>query len=161
MKRLAFFITGTSGSGKSTIVPILKKLLPEFSVYDFDEIGVPSGADQKWRQEASNKWLKIISKRKETKTIVCGVTVPDEIKSANKDKSFELYFASIDIDPKDVKERLLKRCWSKERIEDNILWGKVLKDKTEKESGSIIVDGSNNSPDEVVRILVNWIKGKL
>ena len=53
-----YFIGGASGSGKTAVMPHLKELLgDDIAVYDFDDIGVPEGADKKWRQESSKKWL--------------------------------------------------------------------------------------------------------
>lgn len=39
-----FFLTSTSGSGKSTIVKSIRKFLPFVEAHDFDEDGVPEGA---------------------------------------------------------------------------------------------------------------------
>jgi len=53
-----YFVAGASGSGKTAIIPDLKKILGDsIAVYDFDDIGVPDGADKKWRQESTDKWL--------------------------------------------------------------------------------------------------------
>jgi len=42
-----FIISGASGSGKTAILQNLKKQLPSsFSVYDFDDIGVPKNANK-------------------------------------------------------------------------------------------------------------------
>ena len=42
-----YFIGGASGSGKTAIMPELQKILgSEIKVYDFDDIGVPEGADK-------------------------------------------------------------------------------------------------------------------
>ncbi|MDZ5762002.1 GNAT family N-acetyltransferase N-terminal domain protein [Candidatus Cyrtobacter comes] len=50
------FIGGASGSGKTALMPHLKELLGDsIAVYDFDDIGVPEGADKKWRQESTEK----------------------------------------------------------------------------------------------------------
>ncbi len=58
-----YFIAGASGSGKTAIMPDLKKMLGDaISVYDFDEIGVPDGADKRWRQESTEKWLQKLLK---------------------------------------------------------------------------------------------------
>ena len=52
------FIGGASGSGKTAVMPHLKELLGDrIAVYDFDDIGVPEGADKKWRGESTEKWL--------------------------------------------------------------------------------------------------------
>ena len=53
-----YFVAGASGSGKTAIMSDLKNILGDtVSVYDFDDIGVPEGADKKWRQESTEKWL--------------------------------------------------------------------------------------------------------
>lgn len=53
-----YFIGGASGSGKTAVMPHLKELLgDDIAVYDFDDIGVPEGADKKWRGESTEKWL--------------------------------------------------------------------------------------------------------
>lgn len=45
-----YFFGGASGSGKTAIVKDLKKMLEDkIKVYNFDDIGVPEGADKKWR----------------------------------------------------------------------------------------------------------------
>jgi len=45
-----YFISGASGSGKTAVMPYLKELLGDgIAVDDFDDIGVPEGANKKWR----------------------------------------------------------------------------------------------------------------
>lgn len=62
-----YFIAGASGSGKTAVMPHLKELLgDDIAVYDFDDIGVPEGADKKWRGESTEKWLqKLLSEGKD------------------------------------------------------------------------------------------------
>lgn len=45
-----YFVSGVCGVGKSSIMPYLKELLPadNYDVRDFDERGVPDGADSNW-----------------------------------------------------------------------------------------------------------------
>lgn len=52
MKDNVLFITGVSGSGKSTILHRLRHQLPDdrYSVHDLDENGVPENADFAWRR---------------------------------------------------------------------------------------------------------------
>lgn len=58
-----YFVIGASGSGKTAIIPELKRHLRyQFNVYDFDEIGMPEGADKKWRQESTEAWLQKLLK---------------------------------------------------------------------------------------------------
>ena len=43
-----YCIAGASGSGKTSIIKDLGNLLgSEFALFDFDDIGVPAGADKK------------------------------------------------------------------------------------------------------------------
>ncbi len=54
-----YFIGAASGSGKTAIMPEPQKILgSEIKVYDFDDIGVPEGADKKWRQESKKSGCK-------------------------------------------------------------------------------------------------------
>jgi hypothetical protein len=61
------FIGGASGGGKTAVMPYLKELLGDgIAVYDFDDIGAPEGADKKWCQESTEKWLqKLLSEGKD------------------------------------------------------------------------------------------------
>ena len=80
---MIYFIIGASGSGKTACLEPLKNLLPEFTLYDFDDIGVPDNADKKWRQEATEKWIKKLRTDSESKDIcLLGQMVPAEIVSS-------------------------------------------------------------------------------
>ena len=70
-----YFVAGASGSGKTAIMPDLKKMLGDaISVYDFDDIGVPDGADKRWRQESTEKWLqKLLKENKEQEEDIDGL----------------------------------------------------------------------------------------
>lgn len=77
-----FFITGTSGSGKSTVMELLKAELPakQYSVHDFDEVGVPDNADQAWRIATTQHWIEKAQHyaAQNKTTVICGVTVPSD-----------------------------------------------------------------------------------
>jgi hypothetical protein len=53
-----FLLFGSSGSGKTAALEAVRGRLPGLPCHDFDEIGVPSDADRRWRQEANEAWLK-------------------------------------------------------------------------------------------------------
>lgn len=55
---MLFFVTGASGSGKTSVIPLLKDILPDISIFDFDEMGVPKNADKIWRQKNTDYWVK-------------------------------------------------------------------------------------------------------
>jgi len=79
---MIYFIIGASGSGKTACMEPLKKLLTQFTIHDFDEIGLPDNADKKWRQEATEKWIKKLTQNVESKNYcLLGQMVPGEILS--------------------------------------------------------------------------------
>jgi hypothetical protein len=54
---MLFLVFGASGSGKTAALEAVRDRLTGLACHDFDEIGVPLGADRRWRQEANETWL--------------------------------------------------------------------------------------------------------
>ncbi|CAN0574718.1 unnamed protein product [Ectocarpus sp. 12 AP-2014] len=105
-----YFIAGASGSGKTSVIPHLKELLGDaIAVYDFDDIGVPDGADKKWRQESTEKWLqKLLSDGKDA--CLLGQIVLGEILSCPSAKQIgKVNFCFLDVSDFERIERLKKR----------------------------------------------------
>ncbi|GAA4565777.1 hypothetical protein [Planotetraspora kaengkrachanensis] len=51
-------LTGSSCSGKSTLAFSVAGRLRGVAVHDFDEAGVPEGADRTWRQRTTELWVR-------------------------------------------------------------------------------------------------------
>jgi hypothetical protein len=105
-----YFIGGASGSGKTAIMPHLKELLrDDIAVYDFDDIGVPEGADKKWRQESTEKWLqKLLSDGKNA--CLLGQIVLGEILACPSAKQIgKINFCLLDVSDFERIQRLKKR----------------------------------------------------
>ena len=105
-----YFIGGASGSGKTTVMPYLKELLGDgIAVYDFDDIGVPEGADKKWRQESTEKWLqKLLSDGKDA--CLLGQIVLGEILVCPSAKQIDkINFCLLDVSDFERIQRLKKR----------------------------------------------------
>ena len=105
-----YFIGGASGSGKTAVIPNLKELLGDgIAVYDFDDIGVPDGADKKWRQESTEKWLqKLLSDDKDA--CLLGQIVLGEILSCPSAKKIDkINFCLLDVSDFERIGRLKKR----------------------------------------------------
>jgi ribosomal protein S18 acetylase RimI-like enzyme len=105
-----YFIGGASGSGKTAVMPHLKELLGDaIAVYDFDDIGVPNGADKKWRQESTEKWLKkLLSDSKDA--CLLGQIVLGEILACPSAKQIEkVNFCLLDVSDFERIQRLKKR----------------------------------------------------
>jgi GTPase SAR1 family protein len=71
-------ITGSSGSGKTSCIPYLKKEFPDRVIVDFDEIGVPENATKEWRQETTELWLQRYLAQKQDMCLL-GQMVPGEV----------------------------------------------------------------------------------
>ncbi|GAA4597529.1 hypothetical protein GCM10023194_72620 [Planotetraspora phitsanulokensis] len=51
-------LTGSSCSGKSALALSVAGRLRGVAVHDFDEVGVPEGADRRWRQHMTELWVR-------------------------------------------------------------------------------------------------------
>jgi hypothetical protein len=53
-----FLLFGSSGAGKTAALDALRGRIGGLAVHDFDEIGVPPGADTGWRQRSNETWVR-------------------------------------------------------------------------------------------------------
>jgi broad-specificity NMP kinase len=158
-----FFITGTSGAGKTTLINSLKLKLPKssFEIYDFDEVGVPSNADTVWRQGTTDFWLTKAKENSAQKksTIICGVTVPSEILSSSKKPDLPIYFGFIKVADEIIKQRLKARGWDDKLIQDNINWAHHLETEIKKQKDYLIVDSSLHvMPEQTADEFIKFIR---
>jgi len=104
-----YFITGASGSGKTAIIPHLKQIVSDVVIYDFDDIGVPTDADKKWRQASTEQWLKNLAH--ETKDVcLLGQMVLGEILACpSAAKLGTVNFCLLDVSDYERIVRLKKR----------------------------------------------------
>lgn len=89
-----WFIIGSSGSGKSTIIPLLRRALPEFVIFDSEAIDF-------WRFEGPasdysslyNQWLKVVHQiaLHGQRAICVATAVPEQLDAC----TFRHYFATI------------------------------------------------------------------
>lgn len=156
-----FFITGTSGSGKSTIMEHLKKQLPEshFVVHDFDEVGVPSDADQAWRIATTQHWIEQAQQyaAQNKVAVICGVTVPTEVTEAVKDTALQPFFSLLKIDDATITQRLQARGWHEQLIQDNINWAHFLESEVRATKQPLILKTENSSLQDAAFRLAEWI----
>jgi hypothetical protein len=79
-----FLVFGSSASGKTTLMHDVLPLLDRVEGHDFDEIGVPPGADTAWRQRTYRAWVdKALALQQEgTDLLLCGQTPLGELLAA-------------------------------------------------------------------------------
>ena len=157
-----FFITGTSGSGKSTLKDFLQLHLSKelYSIYDFDEQGVPENADEAWRRETTDYWLKkgFENSLQSKSTVICGVSVPSEIMNSICKPNVPIYFGFLKISDDIIRARLQQRQWNSQLIEDNINWAHYLESEVEKHQDNFIIDCSLLSPYAIAEKVIEWIE---
>lgn len=107
------FVSGVSGAGKTAVMPYLKSLFPtNFEIHDFDEDGVPAGADHVWRINKTTEWINFGSKKSDEgiTVIVCGIANPDEIAPLMKDfPNLEIKMILLDGEVEKIEQRLRSR----------------------------------------------------
>lgn len=109
---MIYFIAGASGSGKSAIIKDLKLLLPNATIHDFDDIGVPENADKKWRQKSTELWLQRYLKEGDSVGIfcICGQVVLGEVLACPSAKQLDkINFCLLDVSDFERIQRLKKR----------------------------------------------------
>jgi hypothetical protein len=158
-----FFITGTSGAGKSILTQELKKKLSSthYAIHDFDEVGVPPNPDKAWRERTTHYWIKKVldNTKHDLTTIISGVSVPAEIEIAAQalHNTDPIYFGCISINDSTIQKRLTARHWNEQLIKDNIAWGKYLEDAVRSISHSLVLESTHLTPREVADRFIEWI----
>lgn len=55
---MLFLVFGSSAAGKTFVLNELRGRVPALAIHDFDEVGVPPGADTTWRHRANEEWVR-------------------------------------------------------------------------------------------------------
>jgi tRNA uridine 5-carbamoylmethylation protein Kti12 len=69
-----FIVTGSSGSGKTYVIHDLRKILPDFDIFDIDNLREIGISDE---QQIRNVWLRVARNTAESgrMTIICGTAM--------------------------------------------------------------------------------------
>jgi leucyl aminopeptidase (aminopeptidase T) len=183
-----YFIGGASGSGKTSVMKELQLLLsPAISVYDFDDMGVPDGADKKWRQETTEKWLKKLLDTGKDSCLLGQVVLGEILACPSAVKLEDIFFCLLDVHDSERIQRLQKRnpndadqnmlnwaSWLRMHQQDPQWAQQVIKDGAwegmdfsiwDKESTWPAkvklkeIDTTNSSIKEVGEQIAHWVQG--
>jgi len=159
-----FFITGASGTGKTTLIGNLKNKFqknPNWTFLHFDSIGVPSpeemvrefGSGENWQKETTYKWIeKMIQGYQEKSFIVFEGQVNLEfIKDGFEKNNFSDYeIILVDCNEEVMEKRLNKRNQPELFTDDMKNWLLFLRKQANNYNAKII-DTSSKSESEVVK----------
>lgn len=161
-----FIVTGTSGSGKTSIIPALQKQLPECIVFDKDLL-LGGSIDKRFY----NNWLLIAHSIAQggRYTIICGTIMPWDF-DACEDRGLvgTLHFLNLHCNDEVREQRLRDRpAWRQSSSDAFIIehkrFAQWLLDNAETRYDPPMptVDTSHTSLEEVAQAITQWVLSAL
>ncbi len=157
-----YFVTGAEGAGKSSIIPILKQLLPDMDIHDFDEVGVPLNPGLKWRLDTTLHWIKkAIENQKQNKsTCIVGLSFPNEVREFRESQKLaHIMCCFLDVHEKEREKRLRRRKNESEEVRQDLNQLYQLREQM-KEAPYVlhVIDTTNISAKETAKMVIKWIR---
>ncbi|WP_238404378.1 AAA family ATPase [Paenibacillus paridis] len=128
-----FIVTGSSGSGKTYVINELRKILPDFDIFDIDNLREVGISDE---QQIREVWLRVARNTAESgrMTIICGTAMTWDIEKCVDYPYFKhVYYLNLHCNDETREKRLRERNWPEETIQDYKEFAKWLIDNAEKE----------------------------
>lgn len=128
-----FIVTGASGSGKTHVVQQLRAIMPEFDVFDTDQLIAFVGHE--W-EKIRNIWLRVardvaLSGRM---TIICGTMMPWDVEKCADFASFShVYYVNLHCGDETREKRLRARDWSEDMIKEHKRFAQALLEIADKD----------------------------
>lgn len=121
-------VTGASGSGKSTVLPVLVKMLEAEAVVcvEFDSVGVPSGADTSWRHGVTEQWVQraVAQQRQGRHLLLCGQVPVGELLAAPSASRLDGVAACLlHCSPEVRRQRLIGSGKRPDSLDDHLAFG--------------------------------------
>lgn len=159
-----FIITGASGVGKTTVVTELRKVIPDFDIFDTD---IMWAVGDDWQLQRNN-WLRVAYSIAQSNrgTILCGTMMPEEILKCDHYPLFKhVYFLNLHCDDTTRELRLKARPeWRQSGSDEWILQQKRFAQWLIEISATAFdppmptVDTSNDSVQHVAHQIKDWVQ---
>lgn len=120
LKLPLFIVTGASGSGKTYVIKELRRMMPDYDVFDPDDLVEFIG--HAWGK-MRNIWLRVARNIAQSgrMTIICGTMMPWDIEKCADFAFFKhVYYINLHCDEETREKRLRERNWSEEEIQNHI-----------------------------------------
>ena len=161
-----FIVTGAKGSGKTAVIKELRRIMPDYVVFDYDDIipFIRDDFDKLDKHQLQNIWLRVARDIAESGriTILCGIIRPHNIETCEDFHYFShIYYLLLHCDDETREKRLRKRkkmTDKKIQYNNNIAqWFLEIADKSTPPMP--IVDTSKTDVTKVAEQIREWIEG--
>ncbi|MFM9327630.1 nucleoside kinase [Paenibacillus mesotrionivorans] len=154
-----FIVTGASGSGKSYVIPELRKVLPEFEIFDLDWLSPFTGDD--W-QKQRNIWLRLARgiAAGGRLTVLCGTMMPKDVEQCVDYSCFsKIYYLNLHCHDHIREERLRARKWEEGLITEHITFATWLLEHADSDYDPPMptIDTSDTETPEVAQQIKDWV----
>ncbi|MEK3724134.1 AAA family ATPase [Paenibacillus sp. FSL H8-0034] len=154
-----FIVTGSSGSGKTYVINELRKILPNFNIFDIDNLRELGITDE---QQIRNVWLRVARNTAESgrMTIICGTAMTWDIEKCIDFPYFKhVYYLNLHCDDETREKRLRERNWPDEMIQDYKKFAKWLLENADKEyiPSMPIVDTTVADVTDIAAQIKKWV----
>ncbi|RXZ77643.1 nucleoside kinase [Paenibacillaceae bacterium] len=154
-----FIVTGSSGSGKSYVINELRTILPDFDIFDIDNLREVGVTDE---QQIRDVWLRVARNIAESgrMTIICGTAMTWDIEKCIDFPYFKhVYYLNLHCDEETREKRLRERNWPEEMIQDYKNFANWLLENADKEytPPMPIVDTTNADVIDVAAQIKKWV----
>ncbi|QTH43238.1 AAA family ATPase [Cohnella sp. LGH] len=154
-----FIVTGASGSGKSYVIKELRRIMPEFDIFDPDHLTDFIGHD--W-EKMRNIWLRVARNIAQSgrMTILCGTMMPWDIEKCADFPFFKhVYYLNLHCDEETREKRLRERNWSEEEIQTHKDFAKRLLEIADEvyDPPMPTIDTTETNVTEVAVTIKEWV----
>ncbi len=154
-----FIVTGSSGSGKTYVINELRKILPDFDIFDIDNLREVGISDE---QQIRNVWLRVARNTAESgrMTIICGTAMTWDIEKCIDFPYFkQVYYLNLHCDDETREKQLRERNWPEEMIQNYKKFSKWLFENADKEytPPMPIVDTTIADAADVAAQIKKWV----
>jgi broad-specificity NMP kinase len=159
-----YIVTGAKGSGKTSVIKELRRIMPDYDVFDYDDIieFIKDDFDKFNKYQLLNIWLRVARNIAESgrKTIICGIIRPHDVERCTDFRYFRhIFYLVLHCDDK-TREKRQRKIMTEEKLQKNNDFAKWLIEIADQYTPPMpIVDTSKTDVTKVAEQIREWIHG--